>query len=80
MPSAIAHMWISDPAKRDSNPRVKKARRISSQPRYDHFDNPPCIFQSAFFYTQISVKKFLERKAGENTKKYSIFYFESPYI
>ena len=24
-------------------------RRISSQPRYDHFDNPPCIFQSAFY-------------------------------
>ena len=24
------------------------ATTISSQPRYDHFDNPPCIFQSAF--------------------------------
>ena len=46
---------------------------ISSQPRYDHFDNPPCIFQSAF-----NSKKFLERKAGENTKKYSIFDFENP--
>ena len=22
---------------------------FSSQPRYDHFDNPPCIFQSAFY-------------------------------
>ena len=48
---------------------------ISSQPRYDHFDNPPCIFQSAF-----NSKKFLERKAGENTEKYSIFDFENPLI
>ena len=24
------------------------ATTISSQPRYDHFDNPPCIFPSAF--------------------------------
>ena len=38
-----------------------------------------CIFQSAFFFAQISVKKFLERKAGENTEKYSIFNFENPY-
>lgn len=33
-----------------------------------------------FFFAQISFKKFLERKAGENTKKYSIFDFENPYI
>ena len=39
-----------------------------------------CVFQSAFFFAKISVKKFLERKAGENTEKYSIFNFESPYI
>ena len=26
------------------------------------------------------LKKFLERKAGENTEKYSIFYFENPFI
>ena len=26
------------------------------------------------------LKKFLERKAGENTEKYSIFNFENPYI
>ncbi len=39
-----------------------------------------CVFQSAFFFAQISVKKFLERKAGENTEKYSIFDFENPYI
>lgn len=32
-----------------------------------------------FFFAQISVKKFLERKAGENTEKYSIFNFENPY-
>lgn len=32
-----------------------------------------------FFFAQISVKKFLERKAGENTEKYSIFDFENPY-
>ena len=48
---------------------------FSSQPRYDHFDNPPCIFPSAF-----NSKKFLERKAGENTEKYSIFDFENPFI
>ncbi len=33
-----------------------------------------------FFFAQISVKNFLERKAGENTEKYSIFNFENPYI
>ena len=32
-----------------------------------------------FFFAQISVKKFLERKAGENTEKYSIYDFENPY-
>ena len=32
-----------------------------------------------FFFAQISVKNFLERKAGENTEKYSIFNFENPY-
>lgn len=37
-----------------------------------------CVFQSAFFFAQISVKKFLERKAGEKTKNYSIFNFENP--
>ena len=31
-----------------------------------------------FFFAQISIKKFLERKAGENTEKYSIFDFENP--
>ena len=56
------------------------ATTISSQPRYDHFDTSPCIFQSAFIFAQISVKKSLERKAGEKTGKYSIFHFEIPYI
>ena len=37
-------------------------------------------FNLLFFFAQISVKKFLERKAGENTEKYSIFNFENPYI
>ena len=32
-----------------------------------------------FFFAQISLGKFLERKAGENTEKYSIFNFENPY-
>ena len=29
---------------RDSNPRGIAPKLISSQPRYDHFDNSPCIF------------------------------------
>ena len=33
-----------------------------------------------FFFAQIPIKKFLERKAGENTEKYSIFNFENPLI
>ena len=37
-------------------------------------------FNLLFFFAQISVKKFLERKAGENTEKYSIFDFENPFI
>ena len=32
-----------------------------------------------FFLAQISLGKFLERKAGENTEKYSIFNYENPY-
>ena len=56
------------------------ATTISSQPRYDHFDTSPCIFQSAFIFAQISLRKLLERKAGEKTGKYSIFRFEIPYI
>ena len=53
---------------------------ISSQPRYDHFDTSPCMFQSAFIFAQIPLRKLLERKAGEKTEKYSIFHFEIPYI
>ena len=56
------------------------ATTISSQPRYDHFDTSPCMFQSAFIFAQISLRKLLERKAGEKTGKYSIFHFEIPYI
>ena len=56
------------------------ATTISSQPRYDHFDTSPCMFQPAFFFAQISLRKLLERKAGEKTGKYSIFHFEIPYI
>ncbi len=36
---------------------------ISSQPRYDHFDNPPCIFQSAF-----NSKKFWREKQERTLK------------
>ena len=43
------------------------ATTISSQPRYDHFDTSPCMFQSAFIFAQISLRKLLERKAGEKT-------------
>ena len=56
------------------------ATTISSQPRYVHFDTSPCIFQSAFIFAQISLRKLLERKAGEKTGKYSIFHFEIHYI
>ena len=29
----------------DSNPREIALKLISNQPRYDHFDNPPCVFR-----------------------------------
>ena len=29
---------------RDSNPREIALKRISSAPRYDHFDISPCLF------------------------------------
>ena len=58
----------------------REVRTFSSQPRYDHFDTSPCMFQSAFIFAQISLRKLLERKAGEKTGKYSIFHFEIPYI
>ena len=45
------------------------ATTISSQPRYDHFDTSPCMFQSAFIFAQISLRKLLERKAEEKTGK-----------
>ena len=65
---------------RDSNPRFLVGTRHFECRTFDLSDNSPCVFQSAFFFAQISVKKFLERKAGEKTKKYSIFDFENPYI
>ena len=34
---------------RDSNPREIALKRISSAPRYDHFDISPCIFSSLLF-------------------------------
>ena len=49
----------------DSNPCDVAVKLISSQPRYDHFDTSPCMFQSAFIFAQISLRKLLERKAGE---------------
>ena len=47
----------------------REVRTFSSQPRYDHFDTSPCMFQSAFIFAQISLRKLLERKAEENTGK-----------
>ena len=32
----------------DSNPRARKGKRFSRPPRYDHFDNPPCIVTERF--------------------------------
>ena len=29
--------------RRDSNPRAREGKRISSAPRYDHFDTSPCM-------------------------------------
>lgn len=63
---------------RDSNPRDGiTVKLISSQPRYDHFDNSPCIFQSYFFF-QKSLIKLLGRKTGKKAKNYSILNFENP--
>ena len=38
------------------------AQHISSQPRYDHFDNSTCIFQSYFFFQKSLKKLFNELK------------------
>lgn len=34
----------------DSNPRGLSPKLISNQPRYDHFDNPPCISVYILFW------------------------------
>ena len=55
------------------------SRKISSAaPSTSRTTLRVCI-SICFFFAQISVKKFLERKAGENTEKYSIYDFENPY-
>ena len=64
----------------DSNPRYREVQLISSQSRYDHFDIAPCLFPPAILVVPKALKNPLERKAGENTEKYSIFDFENPYI
>ena len=46
--------------RRDSNPRAPEGKRISSAPRYDHFDTSPDIFlwiSTAFLLYQTSSEK-----------------------
>ena len=58
--------------------RLFGANRISSAAPSTSRTTLHVYFNLLFFFAQISVKKFLERKAGENTEKYSIFNFENP--
>ena len=64
---------------RDSNPRDLSVYSISSAAPSTSRTTLRVYISIRFFFAQLSVKKFLERKAGENTKKYSIFDSESPY-
>ena len=38
------------------------AKKISSAPRYDHFDTSPCVFQSAFSSIKFRSKNFWREK------------------
>ena len=51
-------------------------------PDLPHFECGPFnhLGTSPYISVCFILKKFLERKAGENTEKYSIFDFENPYI
>ena len=46
---------------RDSNPRARERKLISSQPRYDHFDISPYMLSSVWSKTNYSI--FIERGA-----------------
>ena len=44
-------------------------KRFSRPPRYDHFDNPPRLFQSV----ELKIRPWKkERTTGENKQKYSV--------
>ena len=51
-------------------------------PDLPHFECGPFnhLGTSPYISVCFILKKFLERKAGENTEKYSIFDFENPFI
>ena len=51
-------------------------------PDLPHFECGPFnhLGTSPYISVCFILEKFLERKAGENTEKYSIFYFENPFI
>ena len=51
-------------------------------PDLPHFECGPFnhLGTSPYISVCFILEKFLERKAGENTEKYSIFNFENPYI
>ena len=51
-------------------------------PDLPHFECGPFNHLGTSPYVSVCfiLKKFLERKAGENTEKYSIFNFENPFI
>ena len=51
-------------------------------PDLPHFECGPFnhLGTSPYISVCFLLKKILERKAGENSKKYSIFYFENPLI
>ena len=44
------------------------ATTISSQSRYDHFDNSPCVFQSAFSSLKFRSKNFWREKQERTLK------------
>ena len=50
--------------RRDSNPRAREGKRISSAPRYDHFDTTPSL-ASAKADTRIIIA-FSSEKSREN--------------
>ena len=59
--------------------KKRKPRRISSQPRYDHFDTSPCVYFNPLFLRSKINQEFFGEKSRREHKKYSFFHFEKPY-